>query len=127
MAVASEPAPTRGERTRGRLLEAGSAVFAERGFHAARVDDVVKTGRTIRAAMDALMDFGRPKAVQVVGLVDRGHRELPIKLDYVGKNLPTHPEDEVRLRTPEGGAADHLEVVVLSRGGADAADGEGGS
>jgi pyrimidine operon attenuation protein/uracil phosphoribosyltransferase len=91
------------------------------------VDDVVKTGRTIRAAMDALMDFGRPKAVQVVGLVERGHRELPIKLDYVGKNLPTHPEDEVRLRTPEGGAAEHLEVVVLSRGGADAADGEGAS
>src|SRR4029453_9653422 len=53
------------------------------------VDDVVKTGRTIRAAMDALMDFGRPAAVQVVGVVDRGHRELPTKLDYVGKNVPS--------------------------------------
>ena len=63
------------------------------------VDDVIKTGRTIRAAMDALMDFGRPQVVQVVGLVDRGHRELPIKLDYVGKNVPTQPERErSRLR-----------------------------
>jgi len=62
------------------------------------VDDVVKTGRTIRAAMDALMDFGRPRMVQVVGLVDRGHRELPIKLDYVGKNVPTSPRETVSLR-----------------------------
>jgi pyrimidine operon attenuation protein/uracil phosphoribosyltransferase len=62
------------------------------------VDDVVKTGRTIRAAMDALMDFGRPRAVQVVGLVDRGHRELPIKLDYVGKNVPTRASEQVQLR-----------------------------
>jgi pyrimidine operon attenuation protein/uracil phosphoribosyltransferase len=83
------------------------------------VDDVVKTGRTIRAAMDALMDFGRPKAVQVVGLVDRGHRELPIKLDYVGKNVPTHPHEEVRLQVPAAGPPDALEVVVLTR----AADG----
>jgi len=78
------------------------------------VDDVVKTGRTIRAAMDALMDFGRPRVVQVVGLVDRGHRELPIKLDYVGKNLPTHPDDEVQLRGLEGGLRGPLELVVLS-------------
>ena len=62
------------------------------------VDDVVKTGRTIRAAMDALMDFGRPRAVQVVGLVDRGPRELPIKLDYVGKNVPTQAAEAVLLR-----------------------------
>jgi pyrimidine operon attenuation protein / uracil phosphoribosyltransferase len=76
------------------------------------VDDVVKTGRTIRAAMDALMDFGRPRAVQVVGLVDRGHRELPIKLDYVGKNVPTHPGEEVQLRSAEGGE-DSLELVIF--------------
>jgi pyrimidine operon attenuation protein/uracil phosphoribosyltransferase len=88
------------------------------------VDDVVKTGRTIRAAMDALMDFGRPKAVQVVGLVDRGHRELPIKLDYVGKNVPTHPHEEVRLQVPAQGPPDALEVIVVSRQ-ADAAGGEG--
>lgn len=76
------------------------------------VDDVVKSGRTIRAAMDALMDFGRPRAVQVVGLVDRGHRELPIKIDFVGKNLPTSPGELVRLLGAEvqGGP---LEIVVL--------------
>jgi pyrimidine operon attenuation protein/uracil phosphoribosyltransferase len=82
------------------------------------VDDVVKTGRTIRAAMDALMDFGRPQAVQVVGLVDRGHRELPIKLDYVGKNVPTHAGEEVRLRGSQGDLKGSLEVVVVVRGGA---------
>jgi len=78
------------------------------------VDDVVKTGRTIRAAMDALMDFGRPRAVQVVGLVDRGHRELPIKLDYVGKNVPTQAEEDVRLLGLEGGGDAPLEVIIVS-------------
>jgi pyrimidine operon attenuation protein/uracil phosphoribosyltransferase len=78
------------------------------------VDDVVKTGRTIRAAMDALMDFGRPRVVQVVGLVDRGHRELPIKLDYVGKNLPTRPSEEIHLRGVNGDLDDSLELVVVS-------------
>lgn len=76
------------------------------------VDDVVKSGRTIRAAMDALMDFGRPRAVQVVGLVDRGHRELPIKLDYVGKNVPTALADDVRLREIEADEG-ALEVVLI--------------
>ena len=88
------------------------------------VDDVVKTGRTIRAAMDALMDFGRPRAVQVVGLVDRGHRELPIKLDYVGKNVPTRSDEDVRLRTVGAGDSEHLEVVVLPAS-ADAETGRG--
>jgi pyrimidine operon attenuation protein/uracil phosphoribosyltransferase len=77
------------------------------------VDDVVKTGRTIRAAMDALMDFGRPKQVQVVGLVDRGQRELPIKLDFVGKNVPTRPGEQIRLRGAGGTLEGDLEVVVL--------------
>jgi pyrimidine operon attenuation protein/uracil phosphoribosyltransferase len=77
------------------------------------VDDVVKSGRTIRAAMDALMDFGRPRMVQVVGLVDRGHRELPIKLDYVGKNLPTSPHEVVRLQGAGGSLEPPLEVVVV--------------
>jgi len=81
------------------------------------VDDVVKTGRTIRAAMDALMDFGRPRMVQVVGLVDRGHRELPIKLDYVGKNLPTGPGEVVRLQGAEGGLEPPLEVVIVASEG----------
>jgi len=77
------------------------------------VDDVVRSGRTIRAAMDALMDFGRPRMVQVVGLVDRGHRELPIKLDYVGKNVPTSPGEVVRLQGEGGGLEPPLEVVVV--------------
>jgi pyrimidine operon attenuation protein/uracil phosphoribosyltransferase len=77
------------------------------------VDDVVKTGRTIRAAMDALMDFGRPSMVQVVGLVDRGHRELPIKLDYVGRNVPTHAGEIVRMRGEGTNREGALEVVVM--------------
>lgn len=78
------------------------------------VDDVVKTGRTIRAAMDALMDFGRPRSVQVVGLIDRGHRELPIKIDFVGKNLPTHSSEMVRLQGARSDGEGPLEIVVLS-------------
>ncbi|MFB3118817.1 MAG: bifunctional pyr operon transcriptional regulator/uracil phosphoribosyltransferase PyrR [Myxococcota bacterium] len=77
------------------------------------VDDVAKTGRTIRAAMDALMDFGRPSSVQVVGLVDRGHRELPIKLDYVGKNVPTQAHELVRMSGQDGNLEGALEIVVM--------------
>ena len=75
------------------------------------VDDVLYTGRTIRAALDALIDFGRPKVIQLVVLIDRGHRELPIKADYVGKNLPTSPEESVRVRLQETDGQD--EVVLL--------------
>ena len=75
------------------------------------VDDVLYTGRTTRAALDALIDFGRPKAIQLIVLVDRGHRELPIKADYVGKNLPTSPEESVRVRLQETDGND--EVVLL--------------
>lgn len=74
------------------------------------VDDVLYTGRTIRAALDALIDFGRPKAIQLVVLVDRGHRELPIKADYVGKNLPTSLKESVQVRLHEDDGVD--EVVV---------------
>jgi pyrimidine operon attenuation protein/uracil phosphoribosyltransferase len=88
------------------------------------VDDVVKTGRTIRAAMDALMDFGRPAVVQVVGLVDRGHRELPIKLDYVGKNVPTRAREQVQLRNVDGQEG-VLELVII--GAPDDGDPEQGS
>ena len=70
-------------------------------------------GKKINAAMDALMDFGRPSSVQVVGLVDRGHRELPIKLDYVGKNVPTQPDEEVRMSGSDGNLDGALEVVVM--------------
>ncbi len=74
------------------------------------VDDVLYTGRTVRAALDALIDFGRPKAIQLVVLVDRGHRELPIKADYVGKNLPTSLKESVQVRLQEADGVD--EVVV---------------
>jgi pyrimidine operon attenuation protein / uracil phosphoribosyltransferase len=74
------------------------------------VDDVLFTGRTIRAAMDALIDFGRPRAVQLAVLVDRGHRELPIRADYVGKNVPTREDELVRVLTSETDGADAVEV-----------------
>lgn len=76
------------------------------------VEDVVSTGRTIRAGMDALMDFGRPRNVRVVALVDRGHRELPIKIDFVGKNIPTQPEDKVIFRNEEESDGQGLQIVV---------------
>ncbi len=105
---------TRGTRPRLRRTEMPSTVDDR---VVVLVEDVVNTGRTIRAAMDALMDFGRPKAVRVVALVDRGHRELPIKIDYVGKNIPTQPGDKVRLRAGGGDeveleGAEALEVVI---------------
>jgi pyrimidine operon attenuation protein/uracil phosphoribosyltransferase len=103
---------TTSERPMLRLTEMPSAVDDRT---VVLVDDVVKSGRTIRAAMDALMDFGRPKIVQVVGLVDRGHRELPIKLDYVGKNVPTSPDEVVHLHGNDGDPSSALEVVVSSR------------
>ena len=74
------------------------------------VDDVLYTGRTVRAALDALIDFGRPQSIQLVVLVDRGHRELPIKADYVGKNLPTSRQQSVQVRLEEIDGSD--EVVV---------------
>ncbi|HET7617353.1 MAG TPA: bifunctional pyr operon transcriptional regulator/uracil phosphoribosyltransferase PyrR [Vicinamibacterales bacterium] len=77
------------------------------------VDDVLYTGRTIRAALDALIDFGRPRAIQLVALIDRGHRELPIKADYVGKNLPTSSTQSVRVRLLE---IDGVDEVVLEEG-----------
>jgi pyrimidine operon attenuation protein/uracil phosphoribosyltransferase len=74
------------------------------------VDDVLYTGRTVRAALDALIDFGRPKAIQLVVLVDRGHRELPIKPDYVGKNVPTSRRESIQVRLQEIDGQD--EVVI---------------
>ncbi|HPB00301.1 MAG TPA: bifunctional pyr operon transcriptional regulator/uracil phosphoribosyltransferase PyrR [Candidatus Marinimicrobia bacterium] len=75
------------------------------------VDDVIYTGRTIRAALDALMDFGRPAAIQLAVLVDRGHRELPIKPDYVGKNIPTSIGEEVRVMIKEIDGRDEILLV----------------
>jgi pyrimidine operon attenuation protein/uracil phosphoribosyltransferase len=79
------------------------------------VDDVLFTGRTIRAALDALMDFGRPCSVQLAVLVDRGHRELPIRADYVGKNLPTAITEAVEVRLQELDGRD--EVVLVTAAG----------
>lgn len=99
----------RGERPRLRLTEMPSAVDDRVVI---LVDDVASTGRTIRAAMDALMDFGRPRAVQVVALVDRGHRELPIRVDYVGKNIPTASSERVVLRGRDASFDPPLEVRI---------------
>jgi pyrimidine operon attenuation protein/uracil phosphoribosyltransferase len=74
------------------------------------VDDVLYTGRTTRAALDALIEFGRPKTIQLIVLVDRGHRELPIKADYVGKNLPTAPSQSVQVRLKEIDGRDEVEI-----------------
>ena len=75
------------------------------------VDDVLYTGRTIRAALDALIDFGRPKAIQLVVLIDRGHRELPIKADYVGKNMPTSLAQSVQVHLAEVDGRDEVEIA----------------
>jgi pyrimidine operon attenuation protein/uracil phosphoribosyltransferase len=81
------------------------------------VDDVLYTGRTIRAAMDALVDFGRPEAIRLAVLVDRGHRELPIRADHVGKNVPTSREEIVRVHLEEIDGEDGVDIerVVESR------------
>ena len=75
------------------------------------VDDGLYTGRTIRAAMDALVDFGRPQIIQLAILLDRGHRELPIRADYVGQNLPTAIEERVKVRLLETDGADEVALV----------------
>ncbi len=75
------------------------------------VDDVLYTGRTIRAAMDALNDFGRPRQVQLAILLDRGHRELPIRPDYVGKNIPTSQEERVMVRLAEVDGRDEVTIT----------------
>jgi pyrimidine operon attenuation protein / uracil phosphoribosyltransferase len=77
------------------------------------VDDVLYTGRTARAAIEALFDYGRPGRVQLAVLVDRGHRELPIRPDYVGKNLPTAPEERVYVRVEEQDGVDEVEIALM--------------
>ncbi|MEO8743844.1 MAG: bifunctional pyr operon transcriptional regulator/uracil phosphoribosyltransferase PyrR [Candidatus Dormiibacterota bacterium] len=76
------------------------------------VDDVIHHGRTARAAMDALMDFGRPRAIQLAVLVDRGHRELPIRPDYVGKNVPTSDSERVEVLVAEEDGIDQAVIVA---------------
>jgi pyrimidine operon attenuation protein/uracil phosphoribosyltransferase len=79
------------------------------------VDDVLYSGRTVRAALDALNDLGRPRAVQLAVLIDRGHRELPVRADYVGKNLPTSRQEVVRVLLTE---VDGQDAVIIGRAAA---------
>lgn len=81
------------------------------GMSVVLVDDVLYTGRSVRAAMDALVDLGRPQSVQLVVLIDRGHRELPIRADYVGKNVPSSRHEEIRVRLRETDGVDEVAIV----------------
>lgn len=87
--------------------------FDINGKNLVLVDDVLYTGRTVRAALDALMDFGRPHSIQLAVMVDRGHRELPIRADYVGKNIPTSNKETVEVRLAEADGVD--EVVIVEK------------
>jgi pyrimidine operon attenuation protein/uracil phosphoribosyltransferase len=93
------------------LLQSTDIIFDVTGKTLILVDDVLYTGRTIRSALNAIMDLGRPKSIQLLVLIDRGHRELPIKADYVGKNVPTSVTQEVKVRMVE---VDGEDAVYLS-------------
>ncbi len=91
--------------------------FDVNGLTIVIVDDVLYTGRTARAAMDALMDFGRPSAIRLAVLVDRGHRELPIRADHVGKNVPTSRDEVIRVHVVEFDDADEVLIDRLAVAG----------
>ena len=80
------------------------------------VDDVLYTGRTVRAALDALMDLGRPQTIQLAVLIDRGHRELPIRADFIGKNVPTSRREQIRVKLKEVDGEDGVVIEELDRG-----------
>jgi pyrimidine operon attenuation protein/uracil phosphoribosyltransferase len=90
--------------------------FDINGMNILLVDDVLYTGRTVRAALDALMDFGRPKTIQLAVLIDRGHRELPIRADYVGKKITTLPNQVVSLKVTECDDDDSIWLMELEEG-----------
>jgi pyrimidine operon attenuation protein/uracil phosphoribosyltransferase len=92
------------------LLRETRIPFPIDGRRIVLVDDVLYTGRTIRAALDGLIDFGRPKSIELAVLIDRGHRELPIHADYVGKAIPTREEDEVKVRLKEIDGEDSVRI-----------------
>lgn len=79
------------------------------------VDDVLYTGRSIRAAMDALMDLGRPKSIQLAVLIDRGHRELPVRADYVGKNIPSSKDEEIQVQLVETDGVDRVVIESVAK------------
>jgi pyrimidine operon attenuation protein / uracil phosphoribosyltransferase len=92
------------------LVKGTDLPFDLNGATVVLVDDVLYTGRTIRAAMDALVDFGRPQAIRLAVLIDRGHRELPIRADHVGKNVPTSREEIVRVHLAETDGDDGVDI-----------------
>jgi pyrimidine operon attenuation protein/uracil phosphoribosyltransferase len=91
--------------------------FDVEGRDVVLVDDVLFTGRTIRAAMDAIMDYGRPRSIQLAVLVDRGHRELPIRADYVGKNVPSSAKERVKVYFESIDGRDTVEILESAEGG----------
>ena len=93
------------------VLKGTDLPFTVSGSRIILVDDVFYTGRTVRAALDAVIDFGRPACVELATLVDRGHRELPIRPDFVGKNIPTSRSDSVKVRLAEQGFEDSVYIV----------------
>lgn len=95
------------------IVRQTEVTFSINGKRVVLVDDVLFTGRTIRAALDAIIDLGRPRYIQLAALVDRGHRELPIRADYVGKNVPTSRREEVAVRLTETDEID--EVVIMEK------------
>jgi pyrimidine operon attenuation protein/uracil phosphoribosyltransferase len=97
------------------VVHASHIDFDVNGCTVVIVDDVLFTGRTARAAIDALLDYGRPACVQLAVLVDRGHRELPIRPDYVGKNLPTSRIEHVHVRVSELDGADQVAIAAAAR------------
>lgn len=97
-------------------VQATDIPFSVEGRNVILVDDVLYTGRSIRAALDGLMDFGRPRTIQLAILVDRGHRELPIRPDYVGKNIPTSRQEEVEVLLEESDGKDVVQIRPIPRG-----------
>jgi pyrimidine operon attenuation protein / uracil phosphoribosyltransferase len=99
-----------GMRPQHPVVHSSHIDFAVDGIIVVLVDDVLYTGRTVRAAIDALFDYGRPQRVQLAVLTDRGHRELPIRPDYVGKNLPTARSERVNVRVEELDGVDEVTI-----------------
>ncbi len=102
-----------GTRPEQPVVHSSNLEFSTDGMTVVIVDDVLYTGRTVRAAIEALFDYGRPARVQLAVLADRGHRELPLRPDYVGKNLPTSRSERVNVRVEELDGIDEVRIVVL--------------
>ena len=98
------------------IIQPTDIPFSIKGKTVVLVDDVLFTGRTVRAALDALIDFGRPKAIQLAIMIDRGHRELPIRPDFIGKNLPTSRRESVAVRMTEHDGEDRVVIEAPEEG-----------